>query len=292
MKKDNSIPVVSVALLNALLFSIIGGCMPAYSEESKRIITIGGTITEIVCALEHCDEIVAVDATSNFPEQVKELPDLGFYARLSAEGLIAQRPDLILAIDQAGPAATIQQIQRSGIPVEIIPDRPDVDTAINRIERIGTILGSQDKAGELVRTVRQDLLQLQHQIANKEIEPSVLFIYAQGANTLLVAGKETPADAMIKMAGGRNAIGEDGFSGFRPLTPEAVVSANPDTIVMLEESIHSLGGYSQLHRIPGLALTDAYRNKNIIIMEDLYFIGFGPRMGKAVLEFAEKLHRR
>jgi iron complex transport system substrate-binding protein len=118
--------------------------------------------------------------------------------------------------------------------------------------------------------------------------PRVLFVYARGAGTMMVAGTETPAEAMIALAGAANAA--EGFAGFKPMTAEAVVAAQPDVILMPERGLESLGGADGLLEQPGVALTPAGKNRRIVTMDDLLLLGFGPRLGEAVQTLTTKLH--
>ena len=57
----------------------------AMPGDSSRIVTLGGTITEIVFALGAGERVVGVDASSSFPETVNQLPKVAYHRRLSAE---------------------------------------------------------------------------------------------------------------------------------------------------------------------------------------------------------------
>ncbi|RYE25552.1 MAG: hemin ABC transporter substrate-binding protein, partial [Sphingobacteriales bacterium] len=119
-------------------------------------------------------------------------------------------------------------------------------------------------------------------------QPNVLFIYARGAGTLMVAGDHTYPNSMIKLSGGKNAI--TGFEDFKPLTAEALVAANPDVILMFDSGLQSLGGADGLMQIPGLAQTNAGKKKQVIEMDGQYLTGFGPRTGEAIATLSKKLN--
>ncbi|MFT4033908.1 MAG: ABC transporter substrate-binding protein, partial [Siphonobacter sp.] len=112
--------------------------------------------------------------------------------------------------------------------------------------------------------------------------PKVLFIYARGTGTMMVAGKGTSVKSIIELAGGENAT--NGFDNFKPLTPEALVVANPDYILLFNSGLESLGGMEGLLKVPGIAQTNAGKNRKVIEMEGEKLTGFGPRLGEAVLE--------
>ena len=92
-----------------------------------RIVTLGGTITEIVFALGAGERVVGVDASSSFPEAVNQLPKVAYHRRLSAEGVLSLRPTLIIATTEAGPPEAIQQLRSAGVTVLVLPHDPTVE---------------------------------------------------------------------------------------------------------------------------------------------------------------------
>jgi iron complex transport system substrate-binding protein len=140
----------------------------------------------------------------------------------------------------------------------------------------------------MVGTMQSSLAAAGAERASAGGAPKVLFVYARGAGTLMVAGRATPADAMIRLAGGRNAV-ED-FDGFKPLTAEAVVAAAPDVVLMLSRGVESLGGPAAIWTQPGMAQTPAAAQQRLVVMDDLYLLGFGPRLADAVRDLGRQLH--
>ncbi len=79
------------------------------------------------------------------------------------------------------------------------------------------------------------------------------------------------------------------YENYKPLTAEGAVTAAPDFILVTTADSDS-GGVEGLLKQPGLALTPAGQAGKIIVMDDLYLLGFGPRLGQATKELCEKLH--
>jgi iron complex transport system substrate-binding protein len=105
----------------------------------------------------------------------------------------------------------------------------------------------------------------------------------------MVGGAKTSADAMIAYAGARNAIA--GFSGFKPLTPEAVIAANPDVILLTDQGMKAVGGIGGVLRFPGISQTRAGKEQKVVSLEAMYLLGFGPRMPLAVAELNRLLQQ-
>jgi iron complex transport system substrate-binding protein len=80
--------------------------------------------------------------------------------------------------------------------------------------------------------------------------------------------------------GAINAI--NGFTGYKPLTPEAVIAAQPDIVLLTDQGLKAGGGVDGILKLPGLEQTAAGRNRRFISLEAMFLLGFGPRLPAAV----------
>jgi iron complex transport system substrate-binding protein len=260
----------------------------ATTAEPQRLITIGGCVSETVCALGLCDRIVATDSSSLYPEVLTKRPQVGYSRALNAEGLLSQKSDLILAVNNAGPDKVLQSVKNAGTKVSPIDSGTTVDAAKNRIKEIGGVLNRNAEATALVQSMEHDLQTLQSRRAAISNPEKVLFIYARGNKVLQVSGEHTGAATMIELAGARNAV--TGFSEYRNLTAEAAVAAAPTVILMTRDGLSSVGGNEGVWKLPGLSMTPAFGKKRLIVMDDLYLLGMGPRLGQAGLQLMDELY--
>ncbi len=284
---------VFIALVGVALVGVasaqpgVGDARGKYRDVS-RVVSVGGSLTEIVYALGATNGLVGTDTSSGYPEAATRLPQVGYQRRLSAEGVLSLNPTLVLATDDAGPPAAIAQIQSAGVSVMVVPNARTPEGVKAKIRTIARALGREEKGEELARDLDADLLQAREFVAGARKKPRVLFIYARGQGTMMVSGSGTSADTMIQLAGAVNAV--SGYENYKPLTAEAVVAAAPDVILMLSSGLDSIGGVDGLLKAPGVALTPAGQHRRIVAMDGLYLLGFGPRTGKAVLELAREFH--
>ena len=106
----------------------------------------------------------------------------------------------------------------------------------------------------------------------------------------MAAGGDTAANAMIAIAGGKNAFAAT-HTGYKPVSTEAMIAANPDLLLISQDTLTSLGGIDQaLAAIPGLNLTNAGKQRRIVTMEGLHLLGFGPRLPQAAADLATLFH--
>lgn len=248
-----------------------------------RIVSLGGGVTEILYALGVGDRVVGTDSSSRFPAAAEVTPKVGYYRALSAEGVLSLGPELVVGMDNAGPPSTLSQLEAARVPVALLPSEPDLPHLIERIEQLGALVDRGERASELIATVQHEVAA----VARPTEAPRVLFIYARGGGTLNVAGTATAADAMIRLAGGVNAV--TGYEGYQALNAEAAVAAAPDVLLITTDGLQALGGRDALLANPALALTPAGRAGRVVAMDDLYLLGFGPRVGQAAAELAVAL---
>lgn len=251
---------------------------PVEKTEAHKIVSLNGAVTEIVAALGHEKDIVGVDVTSTFPESVKTTAkDLGHVRTISIESIIALKPTVILATEKDLSPELAEKIKGAGIEAHIFKQEFTPEGSKKLIGEVAGVLKHADFKA-LADKIDTDLAKVQP-IAKA---PKVLFIYARGAGTLMVAGTNTPIEKTIALAGGQNAITE--FEDFKPLTPESLIKGNPDVILLFTSGLESLGGVDGLLKIQGIDKTNAGKNKKIIAMDGALLSGFGPRVGEAATQ--------
>ncbi len=267
--------------VGALLLAL--AALPALAE-SKRIVSLGGGITATLDALGVGQAIVAVDASSGPPAQNPGVARVGYYRQLSAEGVLALRPDHVIGPISAGPAAAVEQLKASGARVDLLPPVKGIDAARDRIGAIGALVGRPAEAAALIRDFDAQLAEAKALAEASGKRPRVLFLFVHGGASLQVGGAGTAAHAMITAAG---AINAGDHEGYRPLTAEGVVVARPDVLLATPRSLASVGGAAALWKNPGIAATPAGQKKRLVVIDDVRLLGFGPETGAVVRQLAK-----
>lgn len=292
--------IVSGWFIGALLTSVLCADLMAQSQagsdgvevqtdDLSRVVAIGAAVTETIFALGEEEHLVAVDESSSYPaDGVAGLEKVSFSRNLNAEGVLSTRPSLIIAVASSGPESAIRQIRSTGTPLLMVTAGETPEDAMTRIQEIGKAMQAEERSEELIRQMEEDLAKAQNVRESLTQTPSVMFIYARGQNNLMVAGDHTSANTMIHLAGGRNVFSD--FNGYKPLTAEAVVQANPDVILMMDSGVESVGGTEGVLSSPGVQYTSAATEDRIYSMDGVYLLGFGPRLGSALFDLMELLH--
>ncbi|UTW55669.1 hemin ABC transporter substrate-binding protein [Kordiimonas sp. SCSIO 12610] len=277
---------------NALAFFIVAltAAQSVSAEQcqtdAKRVITLGGAITEIVYALGEEGRLVGVDTTSSYPAATAKLPKLGYYRAVAAEGLLSLAPDLIIADADAGPDKILDQVEAAGVCLVRTSDGGTIDSILARVKEVSSALGVSGH--QLEASIKTKFTSVSEKVEMFESKPRVLFILSATNGTPVVAGSGTEADAIITLAGGVNA--GSAIDRYKPLTPEAAIAAKPDYILMMDHVVRQSGGPDKILSIPQIAMTPAGKHKNLIAMDGLLLLGFGPRTSEAIMALAQKIH--
>ena len=266
---------------------LAAGPSVAHASAGKRVVSVGGALTEIVFMLEAGFDLVGVDTTSIYPENAKGLPNVGYARQLSIEGLLSLAPTHLLATEEAGPPTVLKQIAAAGIRLTVLPAKHQYEGLRQRVIGVGQVLNRGELAKSALDQLDSSWRQVRQQVSVKNRSSTrqpvrALFLLAQSPVQMLVAGASTAAHAMLTYAGATNAV--QGVKGYKPLTPEGLIAAQPDCLLVTEQGMRAAGGLEALLKLPGLAQTPAGRRQAVVVMDALRLLGFGPRMPEAVLE--------
>lgn len=270
-------------LLMATLIAVTGLASQASAD---RLVSIDGSLTEIIYALGAEADLVGVDTTSTYPAAATELPDVGYMRALSAEGILSLAPDRVITTADAGPADALSQLQAAGIEITILDNTPSLAGLISKIQATATVVGHREAGNDLAAQVEADVEQAQRAIAEQLGPLKVMFVMDGGSRGFQVAGRDTLADGVLDVAGFNNVFAD--IQGYKPLTPEAAINANPDVILVF----HSQKGLDELAANPALSLTQAVNNGQLYNVDDLDLLSFGPRLGTALQDLLERMTER
>jgi iron complex transport system substrate-binding protein len=259
---------------------------PVY--DASRIVSIGGSITEILYALGLQQKIVAVDTTSLYPPSaLKDKPNVGYMRQLSAEGVLALSPTLIFAIEGSGPQQTVDVLEQAKVPFVRVPDTFTADGILDKIGIVSRVVGVPGRGACLANVVRRDLAALAAMRQQIRQRATVAFILSLANGRPMIAGRATAADGILAMAGADNAFND--FDGYKMINDEAIIAAKPDAVLVMDRGEHALSADTVFSE-PALAMTPAAKHRTLISTDGLYLLGFGPRTASAARDLAQRLY--
>ncbi|MCY7416899.1 MAG: ABC transporter substrate-binding protein [Chloroflexi bacterium] len=260
----------------------------------RRILPVNlyGSIAEIVFSLGLGANVVGRDIATTF-DAAKDLPLVTTAGTdLSAEAILALNPSVILADDSIGPPEVLQQMRDSGIPVVMLPSLQTLDGISDHIRSIAAALGVPDAGNQLVARTEQQIAVATTSVVAPQTPLSIAFLYIRGsAGVYLITGSGAGPDAMIGSIGAVDAGAQLGIGGFKPITSEALIGAAPDVILILTDSLKSVGGIDGLLKLPGIAQTPAGEHRRIVDMDDGVLLNFGTRTGAAIKALAKAVYQ-
>lgn len=238
----------------------------------ERIISAGSAVTEILVALGAQNKLVAVDVTSEIPNDLV-LPKIGYHRQLSAEGLLALAPTQLIGSSEMGPESTLQQLKGAGVNVEVVNDESTPQGLLARIDQIATLADAKPQAKALKQQVQSTIAALTHHQSTHKTPKKVLFLLIHEGRAANVAGSDTTPNSIIELAGAVNPAAEQ-VASYKPLSMEAIIEMQPDVILVSGRSYEKLGGADAiLQSIPTLVATPAGINKQIITIDGHALVG-------------------
>ena len=258
-----------------------------------RIVCLSKHLTEMVFALGKGHDIVAVDLSSTYPDSAKLLKTVGYHRALSPESIIAMKPDLVIHSNDIGPANVLPQITNAGLNVKAFGGANTQDSAKLLLKELGKFFGQEAKADSLVEKMDRDIAAAVDSLKTRNIKdtPTVMIIHFGRANNIyfIMSGRKGVGDKMINMAGGKVVVYD--AKGARQISAEAVATANPDIIIATDFGYDQMGSMDRfISDVPGVALTNAGKNKRIVRFEEHDLIYFGPRTGQNIIKLMNLIH--
>lgn len=120
-----------------------------------RIVSLAPSNTEILYALDAGEQVVATTALCDRPEEASEKPSVGGWTDIDADRVESFDPDVAVASDDLQDAI-VEELEKRGI--EVLQVKPHtLQEVYSSIERIGKLVGKQEKAEEVVEDMKSEI---------------------------------------------------------------------------------------------------------------------------------------
>jgi len=255
----------------------------------KRIVSLSPSNTEILFAIGAKDRVVGVTDFCDYPPEVLdkvrrgEIQRIGGYSTVNIERVIALKPDLVLASYGNG-LGTIETLRRYTTVLAFDPK--DIRGIERSILAIGKATGNYGNAEKLVKEMEERISKIK---AKERSGKKVVHIIWN--DPIFVSGRETFIDEAISIAGGINAFN---FTGWRAISVEDLIRANPDVIIVSSGS--GMGGgrdvvYDWVLSDSRLKGVNAVKNGKVFVIDSDIISRPGPRIVEAIEQINEFLSR-
>lgn len=278
--------------LPVTVHSYDGASVEVSSVDRIVAVDLYGTLGEIVFTLGLGDRMVGRDSSTGFPSAM-EVPVVTSGGHdLNAEAILDLDPTVVLTDTSIGPPEVPQQLRAAGIPVLFFDPARTLEGVPGQIRAVAAALGVAPAGDALVSRVSAEISAARALAPKGDAAPRITFLYVRGsAGVYLMAGPGSGADSMIESVGGVDVGTDIGLDKpFVPITSEALLTAQPDVILVLTKGLSSVGGVDGLLRIPGVAQTPAGEHRRIVDIDDTDLLSFGPRVGETITALAAVLY--
>jgi len=259
---------------------------PVEKLAEVRIVALANGAAELISAMGYLDNLVGRDIASSTPE-LKDVPVVTSGHQVIPETIIALQPTLVIVDDATGPSSAITKLESAGIKIVKISQSWNLADLVIKVEEIGAALGAPQSAA-LLRNILLESVN-GNLVAASPVDKrlKVAFLYLRGTSSIyLVGGQGSGADYLINATGAIDIGAQQLDKPFTPLTAETMAQLNPDLILVMIAGLESVGGVSGLVELPGIAQTQAGKNRQVVAVDDSLLLSFGPRTPSLISELA------
>lgn len=227
----------------------------------EPIVSLAPSVTEIVCALDLCDELIGVDITSNYPEEVTKKEIVTNYdMSINKELILSLDPDLVI-ISELTAVDQVKQLEDMGLTLYYLKNPKTLEDLDAYFMKVGEITGHEEQAEGLIAEMKNRIAVVDETIAKANTHPLVFYeLDATDVSKPWTASSGTFIDELITRAGGKN-VAADLKGEWVQISLEALIRSNPE-IIILGDSNYGITPESVIER-PGWDVLSAVKNKKI-----------------------------
>ena len=239
-----------------------------------RIVALANGAAEVINSLGLRSSLVGRDIASTTPE-LKSIPLVTSGHQVIAEKVISLKPNLVIIDSGVGPKSALDAIRRAKIKIATVPQAWNMNDIYIKVAAIGKLVSEPSQANELIKRMKVSIKKSRSDLG---WQPKMIFLYLRGPSSIyLIGGPGSGADSLINTIGGSDIGAKTLKNPFNPLTSEALIAANPDVFLVMTIGLKSVGGVPGFMKLPGVAQTNAGKNKKILSVDDSLLLSFGPR---------------
>ena len=256
------------------------------NPKALRIASLTLASDEILSQLVPAERLACVTYLADDPE-ISNVPD--FYpARIprlrdrDLERILALEPDLV-CVAPYNSADFLKMIERSGIAVYRSEAFHTIDQIEAGILELSHRVGEPERGREIQARMHARRAELANRLRGIARRPGVLF-WSGG----FTSGKNTTIDDIIREAGGVNLAAGRGLSGPAEISPEQVIAADPEIVLLSQWTAGNAEG--DIKRHPLLRNLPAVREHRLIVIEGRYLSSVSQFAVEGIERLARKLH--
>ena len=257
------------------------------TPEFSRVVALANGSAEIISSMGYLDLLIGRDiASDSAPLQSVEVVTSGH--QIVAEKILSLKPDLLIIDASSGPASALEVLRSAGIRIVKISEAWTLAEIDRKVGEIATAIGAVDDGKALIAALQESTSTVTQIAAGKKIA----FLYLRGGSAVyLIGGKGSGTDSLIAAIGGIDAGAQKFENPFTPMSAEAIAALNPDVFLVMSKGLESVGGVDGLIQLPGIAQTQAGKNRAVVAVDDSLLLSFGPRSYSLLEALSQSIER-
>lgn len=238
-----------------------------------KIVSMSASHTEMLFAIGAGDQVMAVDAFSNYPPDAPVTDLTGFAPNV--EAIVGYETDLVVT-DGDWDGTSMGALTELGVPVIILPAALTLGDVYAQIELLGTATGHITEATELIGQMQNEIDEILASLPSSE---EALTFYHELDATYYSVTSETFVGQIYAAMGLVNIADEVGeaSSGYPQLSEEFILESNPDLILLADTVCCGMSAQALAER-PGWDALAAVQTGAVVELDDDIASRWGPRI--------------
>ena len=263
----------------------------------RKIVALNSDALEALRILNAQDRVVGVfsqiETDSAFWGDLVNKPKVGSWREPNSEIIAELAPDIVLAYAKTPSPEWEARMTSQGITVLRL-DLYKAETLEREIRALGRVLGRTQEAERFCSWNSQWMNRIESEISGAPQRP---WVYVESYSDYQAAAPTSGGHEMVVMAGGRN-IAEDLAIPFARITPEWVVTRNPEVIIKAGSFSSGYGAADAVAPLnkrrdgimnrPAWSLIKAVATGNVHVLDSSIWVG--PRAVVGIAYMAKWLH--
>lgn len=265
------------------------GRQVSLAHPAERVVSLAPSNTEILFAIGAGSQLVGRDSFSDFPAEVKSVPDIGgSLTTLNAEVILAKQPDLVLATPLTAPEQ-IAELAKAGLTVYAVPNPKTFDDLYANLATVGKLTGHEQAAASLAASLKARVGAVAAKVGNVSTRPMIYYeLDGTDASAPYTSGPDTFIDLIIRDAGGEN-FGTDLKGEWVQISIEELLARQPD-LILLGDSLYGGMTAEMIKARAGWGALNAVKDGKIYAFDDNLVSRPGPRLVDGLESIAHLLH--
>lgn len=242
--------------------------------DDMTLVSTAPSITEILFALGVGDQIIGVDASSNYPDAALEIEKIGDYSGFDLEKVVGLNPDIVFA----GNGLQHEQIlPLTDAGINVVSVEPTYFDDIGQsILLIGAAVGKEAEAQALVDEIDAATNAVAEKSAAMSSRPTVYYAMSIGSSGYWTSGQGSFINTVIEKAGGV-CVTADSEVEWPEYSAEDLIAADPDVLI-----VSSWVSEDDLLADPVMSELSAVKSGKYLFISDDLINRPGPRIGQTM----------